>query len=98
MEFRPLGRCRSAVGEELVLGSPENRLTQAKIDPAALTLRQLRSAGLVIFAPQFRKADGYCDGSINAADTTSPGGRPTLQGKGVDGQPFKIAESAQFKT
>jgi hypothetical protein len=74
---------QNVLGEEPALGSPESRLTQAEIASGALSLLEIRLAGLKVFATQFRKADGFGDGPINPADTTSPGGRPTLQGNGT---------------
>jgi hypothetical protein len=45
-----------------------------------MTLIDVRLSGLKMFATQFRKADGYGDGPMDPANTTAPGGRPTLQG------------------
>ena len=68
-------------GEGPALGT--NRITQADITGGALTLRDIRKAGLKIFATPFNKLDGYGDGPENPFDTTHPGGRPTLQGNGT---------------
>jgi hypothetical protein len=73
---------QTLLGEEPALGSVESRITQAEIVSGALSLADLRLSGLKIFATQFRASDGYGDGPVNPADTTSPGGRPTLQNNG----------------
>ncbi|HPF13768.1 MAG: hypothetical protein H6827_07060 [Planctomycetes bacterium] len=59
------------------------RITQADIVGGSLSLRDIRLAGLRMFATPFNKLDGYGDGPMNPFDTTSPGGRPTLQGNGT---------------
>jgi hypothetical protein len=74
---------QTVLGEEPALGSAESRLTQSEIESGALTLFDVRLSGLKIFATQFRKADGYGDGPIDPANTTDPGGRPTLQDNGT---------------
>jgi hypothetical protein len=71
------------VGDEPALGSAESRVTQSEISGGALTLFDVRLSGLKMFATQFRKSDGYGDGPIDPANTTDPGGRPTLQGNGT---------------
>jgi Di-haem oxidoreductase, putative peroxidase len=68
-------------GEGPALGT--NRITQADIVGGGLTLTDIRTAGLKIFATPFNKLDGYGDGAVNPADTTSPGHRPTLQNNGT---------------
>ncbi|HIG11812.1 MAG: di-heme oxidoredictase family protein [bacterium] len=68
-------------GEGPALGT--NRTTQADITGGGMTLLDIRKAGLKIFATPFNKLDGYGDGPENLADTTSPGGRPTLQNNGT---------------
>ncbi len=70
------------LGEEPALGAVESRITQDEIIGGSLSLTDLRFSGLKIFATQFRKSDGYGDGPLNTADTTSPGGRPMLQNNG----------------
>jgi len=60
-----------------------NRVTQAMIAGGGMTLDEVRAAGLKIFATPYNKLDGYGDGPMNPLDTTSPGGRPTLQGNGT---------------
>jgi hypothetical protein len=74
---------QSLVGDEPALGSAESRITQSEISGGALTLFDVRLSGLKMFATQFRKADGFGDGPIDPANTTDPGGRPTLQGNGT---------------
>jgi hypothetical protein len=59
------------------------RITQADITGGGLTLDDIRKEGLKIFSSNFNKHDGYGDGPENLADTTSPGGRPTLQDNGT---------------
>ena len=59
------------------------RITQAAIESGSLTLNEIRAAGLKIFATPFNHLDGFGDGPMNPADTTSPGGRPTLQNNGT---------------
>ena len=68
-------------GEEPALGS--DRITQAEIESGALTLSEIRAAGLRIFATPFNTLDGYGDGPMDPTDPTSPGGRPTLQDNGT---------------
>jgi hypothetical protein len=60
-----------------------DRLTQEAIESGSMTLHDIRSAGLKMFSTPFNKHDGYGDGPMNPADTTAPGGRPTLQGNGT---------------
>jgi hypothetical protein len=59
------------------------RITQADITGGLLTLFDIRKEGLKMFATNFNKHDGLGDGPENLADTTSPGGRPTLQDNGT---------------
>ncbi len=68
-------------GEAPALGT--NRTQQSDITGGGLSLTDIRKAGLKIFATPTNKLDGYGDGPVNFADTTSPGGRPTLQGNGT---------------
>ncbi|MCP3915055.1 MAG: hypothetical protein GY711_05830 [bacterium] len=68
-------------GEQPALGS--NRITQADITGGGLTVDEVRAAGQKIFSTPFNKLDGYGDGPVNPSDTTSPGGRPTLQNNGT---------------
>ena len=64
--------------------SPDGpRITQDHIVSGHMTLKQLRKAGLAIFATPFNHSHGYGDGPQNPADSTTPGGRPTLQGNGT---------------
>lgn len=58
-------------------------MTQAEILGGALTLTEIREAGLRVFATPFNRHDGYGDGPVNPLDPTSPGGRPTLQNNGT---------------
>jgi len=74
---------QTLIGEEPALGSIESRITQQEIAGGYLSLSDIRLAGLKMFATQFRKADGYGDGPIDAADPVSPGGRPMLQNNGT---------------
>jgi hypothetical protein len=60
-----------------------NRITQAQITSGALSLKQIRKAGLRMFSTPFNRFDGYGDGPLNPLDPTSPGGRPTLQDNGT---------------
>lgn len=68
-------------GEGPALGT--NRVTQADIVGGGMSLTDIRLAGQKIFSTPFNKLDGYGDGPVNPSDTTSPGGRPTLQGNGT---------------
>ncbi len=68
-------------GEVPTLGP--NRITQAEIEGLLIHVTDIRKAGLKIFATPFNKLDGYGDGPVNILDTTSPGGRPTLQNNGT---------------
>ncbi len=54
-----------------------------QIDVISMTVSEAADEGLRIFTTPFNKLDGYGDGPINPADTTTPGGRPTLQGNGT---------------
>jgi hypothetical protein len=65
------------------LGPLPDRVTQADITGGGMTLDEIRLAGLKIFATPFNKLDGYGDGPMDFSDTTSPGGRPTLQNNGT---------------
>jgi hypothetical protein len=71
------------IGEEPSLGSIESRITQEELAGGYLSLKDIRTAGLKIFATQFRKADGYGDGPMNRADPVTRGGRPMLQDNGT---------------
>lgn len=71
------------IGEEPALGSIESRIAQSEMESGSLSLFDIRLAGLKVFATQFRRADGYGDGPIIPGNTTSPGGRPTLQNNGT---------------
>jgi len=71
------------IGEGPRLGPYESRTTQAEVESGSLKLKELRTLGLKIFATPFNKYDGFGDGLIDPSDTTSPGGRPTLQDNGT---------------
>jgi hypothetical protein len=64
--------------EQPALG--EDRIQQDSIAGEALTFTQIRLAGLKMFTTPFNRLDGYGDGPVDPADTTNPGGRPTLGG------------------
>jgi len=68
-------------GEAPALGF--DRTTQDQIVNNQLSFKDIRKAGLKIFATPFNRLDGYGDGPVNILDTTSPGGRPTLQNNGT---------------
>lgn len=70
------------VGEGPRLGPISERMTQAEVESGTLSLRDLRLAGLKIFASPFNQYDGYGE-TLNPLDTTSFGGRPTLQNNGT---------------
>lgn len=74
---------QTLIGEEPALGSIESRITQDEIANGGLSLNEVRTHGLKIFATQFRRSDGYGDGPINSVDTITPGGRPMLQDNGT---------------
>ncbi len=59
------------------------RISQDQITSGELDLAALRMAGMRVFSTPFNRLDGYGDGPENRTDTTSPGGRPTLQGNGT---------------
>jgi len=61
----------------------DNLITQAEIESGSLNLRNIRKKGQLVFSTPFNKLDGFGDGPINPADTTTPGGRPTLQNNGT---------------
>jgi len=81
--FIQTGGAQTLIGEEPALGSIESRITQEELAGGYLALNDIRTAGLKMFATQFRKADGYGDGSVNPADPITPGGRPMLQDNGT---------------
>ncbi len=68
-------------GEEPAIHPP--RITQQMITSGALSARAIRTHGLRMFATPFNTLDGYGDGPMDPTNTTSPGGRPTLQGNGM---------------
>ena len=68
---------QTLLGEEPALGPTESRITQDEITNKGLSLNDIRSRGLRMFATQFRRSDGYGDGPINPADRLTPGGRLT---------------------
>jgi hypothetical protein len=70
-------------GEGPRLGPMKSRTTQAEIESGTMSLKELRHAGLKMFTTPFNKFDGYGDGPLDPLDTTSPGGRPTLQNNGT---------------
>jgi len=61
------------------------RITQQEIVDGAVTLTEIRAAGLGIFATPFNKQDGYGDGPVGstAEDRTIPGKRTSLQANGT---------------
>lgn len=59
------------------------RMTHAEIVSGLHPLQDIRAHGLKIFSTPFNRLDGYGDGPMNPLDTTSPGGRPTLQNNGT---------------
>ncbi len=61
----------------------EHRVDQQQIADEEMTLTDIRLAGLRVFTTPFNRLDGYGDGPVDPADTTTPGGRPTLQGNGT---------------
>jgi hypothetical protein len=69
------------VGEGPRLGPINQRFTQDQFNDNP-NLKTVREAGIKIFTTPFNPFDGYGDGPLNLADTTSPGGRPSLQGNG----------------
>ncbi len=69
-------------GESPALGN--NRITQNDITGGALSLFDIRLAGMKIFSTPFNSLDGYGDGpGVNPLDPVSPGDRPTLQNNGT---------------
>ncbi len=58
------------------------RITQDMVTDGTMSPRRLQREGLRIFTTPFNVLDGLGDGPINPSDTTSPGGRPTLQNNG----------------
>ncbi len=72
----------SPAGEEHpALGA--HRITQEMVTSGSLSLARMRREGIRIFTTPFNRLDGLGDGPLNPADTTTPGGRPTLQGNGM---------------
>ena len=65
-------------GETPALGT--DRIQQEEITEGARSLTEIRLAGLKMFTTPFNRLDGYGDGPVDPADTTNPGGRPTLAG------------------
>ncbi|MFT7676233.1 MAG: hypothetical protein ACI8QC_000202 [Planctomycetota bacterium] len=55
-----------------------HRLTQAEVVSGNLSLDDLRTHGMRIFATPFNRHDGHGDGPMDPFDPASPGGRPTL--------------------
>ncbi len=49
------------------------RITQDDITSGAMTLREIRFAGMEVFSTPFTKADGFGDGPMVPGDPTSPG-------------------------
>ena len=71
------------VGEGPRLGPTNQRFIQDQFDGNP-KLKDVRKAGIKIFTTPFNPFDGYGDGPANVFPfTTSPGGRPTLQGNGL---------------
>ena len=71
------GTAAQSAGNHPILTPP--RITQAMITSGSLSLETIRTHGLRMFSAPFNKLDGYGDGPVNPLDTTTPGGRPTLQ-------------------
>lgn len=77
-------------GEGPRLGA--DRITQEQVVGGALSLLDIRRAGLRMFTTPFNKADGYGDGPMdNTISPRFPGNRPTINGtflrvNGLDGQ------------
>lgn len=61
----------------------ESRVRQSDVVGGAMSLQDVRRAGMVVFSTPFNRLDGYGDGPVDLIDTLSPGGRPTLQGNGT---------------
>lgn len=59
------------------------RVTQDEITNGSLSLREIRLLGRTLFSTPFTRADGFGDGTMNPADPTSPGGRPTMADNGT---------------
>ncbi len=59
------------------------RITQSDITGGALTLDDVRAAGLRMFATPFNRLDGYGDGPMDPLNPIDPGRRPTLQNNGT---------------
>lgn len=57
--------------------------TQEDIARGKVSIRQIRRAGLLVFATPFNRADGYGDGKMDHDDPIRLGGRPTLQNNGT---------------
>jgi cytochrome c peroxidase len=72
-------------GEGPALGPLEGRITQDQIKSDSLSLHDIRSAGLKIFATPFNHYDGYGEGQLDFSnlDHTSPGNRPMLGDNGT---------------
>lgn len=62
---------------------PDDLIQHQDIEDGALTLDEIRLAGLQVFTSPFNGLDGYGDGPMNLTDFITPGGRPTLQGNGT---------------
>ena len=60
-----------------------DRVSQQAIESGDLSLKEIRIAGLKVFSTPFNKRDGYGDGPMNPANTSAPGGRPSLGGNGT---------------
>jgi hypothetical protein len=61
----------------------DQRVDHQQIVDEEMSLLDIRLAGLRIFTTPFNRHDGYGDGPVDPGDTTTPGGRPTLQGNGT---------------
>ena len=61
----------------------DSRVRQSDVVGGAMSLQDVRRAGMVVFSTPFNRLDGYGDGPVDLTDTLSPGGRPTLQGNGT---------------
>jgi hypothetical protein len=79
----PVSDAAGLIGEGPRLGPMKSRTIQAEVESARLSLKELRHAGFKMFTTPFNKFDGFGDGPLDPLDTTSPGGRPTLQNNGT---------------
>lgn len=92
-EIQPIASIQSSLNQPRL--NPDDRVDQSAIENNQLTLKEIRKAGMLIFATPFNKFDGHGDGTpdLTQLDNRSPGNRPTLQGNqtflrvnGIDSQ------------